>query len=89
MAKVTEICLVDGGRWTEPARCAVRNLYNVGCSIQSIGKVLVLCTELLGVNLDGVPSQRSIMRMILEGGVLPELQMVQELMNVDSARACI
>jgi F0F1-type ATP synthase membrane subunit b/b' len=33
-------------------------------------------SELLGVNLDGVPSRRSIMRMILEGGVLAELQMI-------------
>ena len=47
----------------------------------------MLCTELLGVN--GVPSRHSIMCMILEGGVLAELQMVQELMNVDSACACI
>lgn len=68
VAKITEICLLDRGRWSEPARRAVRNLYNVGCSIRSIGKVLTLCSQLLGVNLDRVPSRRSIMHMILEGG---------------------
>jgi hypothetical protein len=89
VAKVTEVCLLDHGRWSEPARRAVQDLYNVGCSIRSIGKVLTLCSELLGVNLDGVPSRRSIMRMILEGGVLAELQMIQELMNVNGPCACV
>ena len=42
VAKITEICLLDRGRWSEPARRAVRNLYNVGCSIRSIGEVLTL-----------------------------------------------
>jgi len=85
VTKVTEMCLVDRGRWTEPARRAVRNLYNAGCAIRSIERVLTICSELLGVDLVRVPSTRTITRMILEGGVLAELQIIQELMNVDGA----
>ena len=39
--------------------------------------MLTICSELLGVNLVWVPSMRTIMRMILEGGVLAELQITQ------------
>lgn len=75
--------LREAGKWTERTRTAIRNLYNAGCPFKNIGQVIRMCAELLGVSVPGVPSPRTAGRVIIEGGIIAEIQIVFEFMNVN------
>ena len=73
--------LMDRGRWSDRTRHTIRKLFNAGCAIRKIGGILVDTADLIGITLDHVPSARTIVQIIVEGGVIAELQIVHELMN--------
>ena len=81
------VCLKDRGRWSEEARRAVRKLYNIGCSLQSISKAFVTVCDVVHINIEGVPSVQACTYIIVEGGVLAELHIVDELLRADGELA--
>ena len=81
------VCLKDHGRWSEEARRAVRRLYNIGCSLQSISKAFVTVCDVVHINIEGVPSVQACTYIIVEGGVLAELHIVDELLRADGELA--
>ena len=62
---------------------AIRQLHIVGCPVKNIGRVIKTCADVLGVPLLDVPSARTVGRIILEGGVVADVQLVFEFMNVE------
>lgn len=74
---------VKKGRWGAEVRQAIRQLYIAGCPLSRIGTVISICARLLGIYLSDVPSVRSVSRIVLEGGVLSNIQLIDEFLKVE------
>lgn len=74
---------VKKGKWGAEVRQAIRQLYIAGCPLSRIGIVINICARLLGVYLSDVPSVRSIARIVLEGGVMSNIQLIDEFLKVE------
>ncbi|KAJ8586431.1 hypothetical protein M405DRAFT_864584 [Rhizopogon salebrosus TDB-379] len=72
--------LKEKGVFTDTSRAMVRDLVaNLDVPIQSVNATINVVAEALGVEVDGEASGRSIRRMVTEGGIAAETQLVDEI----------
>ena len=73
--------LMDAGKYTEQTRMVIRTLYNAGCPMKNIGRIISICFQLAGVKVKDIPSARTVGRVI--SGIIADIQIIFEFMNVD------
>ncbi|KIK35064.1 hypothetical protein CY34DRAFT_26709 [Suillus luteus UH-Slu-Lm8-n1] len=72
--------LKEKGVFTNVSRAMVRDLVaNLDIPLRSINATINVVAEALGVEVEGDVSQRSIRRMVIEGGIAAETQLVDEI----------
>ncbi|KIJ31757.1 hypothetical protein M422DRAFT_185462, partial [Sphaerobolus stellatus SS14] len=69
----------------DDVRDAVRDLITIGVSRNKIFAVLQRVFRLAGINLEGKLSPRSVSRMVLEGGVASDIQLVETVTTASGA----
>lgn len=72
------------GAYTVGIRMAARALTKAGCSQGSVGPMIRLIGNAIGVKVSGKLTRRTVSRCIREGGVAARLQLGSELANAQS-----
>ncbi|EED83824.1 predicted protein, partial [Postia placenta Mad-698-R] len=84
--------LVCNGRYTPKARALARTLACSGCSQRQISNVLNAVASTLGISIKHRMSQRTVQRVIIEGGVAADIQLGYEIsqtqLNCDGTTKC-
>ena len=75
--------LLHKGVYTAQAREIARLLVKSGCAERKIGKVIKSVGRILGVDVKGNMSQRTVQRVILEGGIVADVQLGFEMSKID------
>lgn len=75
--------LLHKGVYTTQAREIARLLVKSGCAERKIGKVIKSVGRIFGVEVEGNMSQRTVQRVILEGGIATDVQLGFEMSKVD------
>lgn len=75
--------LLHKGTYTTQAREIARLLVKSGCAERKIGKVIKSVGRVFGVEVKGNMSQRTVQRVILEGGIAADVQLGFEMSKVD------
>lgn len=70
--------LKNKGVVTDSTRALIRNLVKIGLSVGHVSAAIKEVANLLGVKLEGDIAPRSVRRIVLEGGIASEMQIVEE-----------
>lgn len=88
LAKVSttqgSIKLKEKGVITNPVRALTRELVHMGVPVSKINNTIHSTAEALGIQVEGSITERSVGRIMVEGGVASEFQMVEEFHNAES-----
>jgi hypothetical protein len=68
-----------GGVVTESSRAMVHNLVQFGVPVEHVSDMIRAVTECLGITTEDDISLRSIGRMVLEGGIMSQVQVAEEI----------
>jgi len=83
-ADQTTISLMEKGVYTEEARELCRIMVNAGCSSELVGETIEAVFSAVGITFTGPKiSRRTVGRAVLEGGVMSDLQLVQEMLKTE------
>lgn len=77
------LLLKSKGVYTARSRALIRTLVTAGCSQKNVGSVIKSVGGLLGVNISGDISKRTVRRTIIEGGVASAIQVGYALATSD------
>jgi hypothetical protein len=81
LEKARTIHLRRDGVYTEDARDLMRTLRSCGCSAVVVGIIIRDIARTFGLEMHDIPSARTVERVVLEGGLAAQAQLIHEVKN--------
>lgn len=83
-ANQATVSLMEKGVYTEEARELCRIMVGAGCSAELVGETIEAIFSAVGITFTGPRiSRRTVGRAVLEGGVMSDLQLAQEILKTE------